>query len=41
MVFKIKTAVFKIKKNPKNGDETKSDIFPWDKLKSDIIFQWL
>ena len=23
--------------NPKNGKETKSDIFPWDIFKSDII----
>ena len=26
------------KVNPKNGNEIKSDIFPWDILKSDIIF---
>ena len=24
--------------NPNNGNETKSDIFPWDIFKSDIIF---
>ena len=24
--------------NPKNGIKTKSDIFPWDIFKSDIIF---
>ena len=24
--------------NPKNGNETKSDIFLWDILKSDMIF---
>ena len=27
------------KVNPSNGNETKSDIFPWDILKSDIILQ--
>ena len=26
------------KVNPKNGEETKSDIFPWDIFKSDAIF---
>ena len=25
------------KVNPKNGNETKSDIFPWDIFKSDTI----
>ena len=25
------------KVNPNNGKETKSDIFPWDILKSDVI----
>ena len=29
------------KVNPNNENETKSDIFLWDKLKSDIIFHWL
>ena len=29
------------KVNPKNGKETKSDIFPWDIFKSDIIFHRL
>ena len=24
--------------NPNNGNETKSDIFPWDIFKSDITF---
>ena len=24
--------------NPRNGNETKSDILPWDIFKSDIIF---
>ena len=25
------------KVNPNNGNETKSDIFPWDLFKSDVI----
>ena len=29
------------KVNPNNGSETKSEIFPWDIFKSDIIFHWL
>ena len=28
------------KVNPNNGNETKSDIFPWDISKSDFIFHW-
>ena len=28
------------KVNPNNGNETKSDIFPWDMFKSDKIFDW-
>ena len=28
------------KVNPNNGNETKSDIFPWDIFKSDVIFHW-
>ena len=28
------------KANPNNGNETKSDIFPWDIFKSEIIFHW-
>ena len=28
------------KVNPKNRNETKSNIFPWDIFKSDIIFHW-
>ena len=28
------------KLNPNNGIVTKSDIFPWDIFKSDIIFHW-
>ena len=26
--------------NLNNGNETKSDIFPWDIFKFDIIFHW-
>ena len=29
------------KVNSNNGNETKSDIFPWVIFKSDIIFHWL
>ena len=28
------------KVNPNNGNETKSDISPWDIFKSDLIFHW-
>ena len=28
----------KVKRN--NGNETKSDTFPWNIFKSDIIFDW-
>ena len=28
------------KVNPNNTNETKSDIFPWEMFKSDIIFHW-
>ena len=28
------------KVNQNNENETKSDIFPWDIFKSDIIFHW-
>ena len=28
------------KVNPNNVKETKSDIFPWDIFKSDIIYYW-
>ena len=28
------------KVNQKHGNETKSDIFPWDIFKSDVIFHW-
>ena len=29
------------KVNPNNENETKSDIFPWEILKSGFIFHWL
>ena len=29
------------KVNPNNGNGTKSDVFPWNIFKSDIIFHWL
>ena len=29
------------KVNPNNGNETTSDIFPWDISKSDTRYQWL
>ena len=28
------------KVKPNNGSETKSDIFPWDIFKSDVMFHW-
>ena len=28
------------KLNPNNGNETKSDSFPWDIFKSDTPFHW-
>ena len=28
------------KMNPNNGNETKSDILPWDIFKSDVILHW-
>ena len=28
------------KVNQNNGNETKSDIFPWEIFKCDIIFYW-
>ena len=37
MTFKMKFLSFMTKVNPKNGNKTKSDIFPWDILKSDAI----
>ena len=38
MVSKLKLLNSMTKVNPYNGNETKSDIFPWDILKTDIIF---
>ena len=38
MTFKIKISWFYDKIEPKN--ETKSEIFPWDIIKPDIIFHW-
>ena len=38
MTFKMKFLSFMTKVNPKNGNKTKSDIFPWGILKSDAIF---
>ena len=28
------------KVNPSNGNEIKADFFPWEIVKSDIIFHW-
>ena len=36
--FKIEISHFKTKGNPNNGNETKSDIFPWNIFKSDVIY---
>ena len=41
MTFKIEIWQFyDYLMNPKNGNETKGHIFPWDTFKSDILFQW-
>ena len=32
---------FMTKLNPNHGNETKSDIFPWDIFKSNVIYHWL
>ena len=37
MTFKITISQFC---GSSNGNETKPDIFSWDILKSDIVFQW-
>ena len=37
MTFKMKSFLFFTKVNSNNGNKTKSDIFPWDILKSDVI----
>ena len=39
-LLKSKFLSFITKVNPNNWNETKSDIFPWNKFKSDIIFHW-
>ena len=41
MTFKIKFLRFMTKVKPSNGNKTKSDIFPWNIFKFDIIFHWL
>ena len=33
-------SVSMIELNPNNGNETKSNMFSWDIMKSDIIFHW-
>ena len=40
MTFSVEILSFMTKVNQTNGNETKSDIFPWDILKYDIIFHW-
>ena len=40
MTFKIEFLSFMTKVNPNNGNETKSDICPWDTFRSDITFHW-
>ena len=37
-LYKLKFLSFVTKVNLNNGNEAKSDIFPWDIFKSDIIF---
>ena len=37
---KSKFLSFMTNVNPNNGNEIKSDIFPWDIFKSDVIFHW-
>ena len=37
MTLKIEVSHFMTKVNPNNGHKTKSDIFPWDIFKSDVI----
>ena len=38
MTLKIEISHFMTKVDPNNGNETKSDILPWDIFKSDVIF---
>ena len=40
VLSKLKFLHFMTKVNPNNGIETKSDIFPWNIFKSDMIFYW-
>ena len=40
MTFEIKFLSFMTKVNPSNEIKMKSDIFPWDTFKSDIISYW-
>ena len=40
VLSKSKFLHFMTKVNPNNGIETKSDIFPWNIFKSDMIFYW-
>ena len=37
---KSKFLSFMTNVNRNNGNEIKSDIFPWDIFKSDVIFHW-
>ena len=41
VTLKSKLLYFMTKVNPNNGNETKSEVFSWDMLKSNIIFHWL
>ena len=38
---KLKFFIFLSTVNSNNGNQTKSDIFSWDILRSDIVFHWL
>ena len=38
--LKLEFLSFMTKVNPNNGNETKSDTFPWDTLKPEITFHW-
>ena len=40
MTFKIEIYQFITNVNPNNGNETKSNIFPWDIIKFGVIFHW-
>ena len=41
MTLKIEISHFMTKVDPNNGNETKSDILPWDIFKSDVIYFFL